>query len=252
MKAYSILSLTSSGFFSDLRAYLVEAQIDVPDFLGDINDVLYLDRYYYYVRSGDKIASKIVRYSFDVLTQTMSANSRKQIAQSFWQIMKEQLLRQWEIYQAEYNPIHPYDVHEETDYTHGNISTVEDDGTVTVKKEGKEKTVLEDDDRTGYVYGFDSDPGETGGVESDRSTHGSEATITYGADDTERKDTRTLDTTKTSRDNSTDDLDTHKYGTLGTTSVGELLQKEFETWRWNFYLMVLFPAADKLLTIPIY
>lgn len=224
----------------------------MPDFLGSENDTLYLDRYYYYVRSGDKIVSKIVRFSYDELTQSMTANARKQIAQSFWHIMKDQLLRQWENYKVQYNPLQPYDVHEETDYTHGNTSTIEDDGNITFKKEGKEATTITDDNRHNYVYGFDSTSGENGGVDDTRSTHGSTATIEYGANSTVRQDTKTLDTLKTSRDNSTDDLDTHKYGTLGTTSVGELMGKEFETWVWNFYLTVLFPAADKMLTIPIY
>lgn len=224
----------------------------MPDFLGSENDTLYLDRYYYYVRSGDKIVSKIVRFSYDELTQSMTANARKQIAQSFWHIMKDQLLRQWENYKVQYNPLQPYDVHEETDYTHGNTSTIEDDGNITFKKEGKEATTVTDDNRHNYVYGFDSTSGENGGVDDTRSTHSSTATIEYGANSTVRQDTKTLDTLKTSRDNSTDDLDTHKYGTLGTTSVGELMGKEFETWVWNFYLTVLFPAADKMLTIPIY
>lgn len=245
IRAYSILSLTTSGFFSDLRAFLVEAGIDVPDFLGTENEALYLDRYYYFVRSGDKTVSKIIRFSYDELTQSMPVNARKQIAQSFWQIMKDQLLRQWDIYTAEYNPLSPYDVHEETDYTHDNTSTVEDDGTVQTGYGGSTTDQMTAHNVAANIYGFDSGVAPVGDTTSTE-----DYTVTHSFN--QRTDTKTLDTTKTSRDNSTDDLDTHKYGTLGTMAIGDLLGKEIEVWKWNFYLNELFPAADKLLTIPIY
>lgn len=252
MQAYQVTSLESTGFFADLFLMLSLAEEDLPDFLDSVDVATLLDRYYYFVRSGDKLLSKIVRSCYDEVHHSLTNDGRKFIAESFWQIFKDQLLRQWENYKVQYNPVQPYDVHEETDYTHGNTSTIEDDGSITFKKEGKEATEITDDNRHNYVYGFDSTSGENGGVDDTRSTHSSTATIEYGADSTVRQDTKTLDTLKTSRDNSTDDLDTHKYGTLGTTSIGELMGKEFETWIWNFYNMVLFPAVDKMLTIPIY
>lgn len=246
MKVYEITTLASKGFFWDLvqAISLQGGTAALPEFLPDVETAELLDRYYYFVHSGDKIPSKILRLNYDE-EQGISETNRVEIAASFWGIMKEQLLRLWEIYTAEYDPLSPYDVHEETDYTHGNISTVEDDGTVETGYGGSTTDQMTAHNVTANIYGFDSGNtpvGDTTGTEDYTVTH------TFN----QRIDTKTLDTTKTSRDNSTDDLDTHKYGTLGTMPIGDLLGREIETWKWNFYLGTLFPAVDKMLTIPIY
>jgi hypothetical protein len=114
-----------------------------------------------------------------------------------------------------------------------------------------------------WVYGFDSTGQPT--------ISGGEGNSRYQADDTYNRtrygynengkgvtqddpfeNRRELDTLRTTRDKSNDELLTHKYGSLGTVAMGEIMEKEFQAWMWNFFINVLFPAVDHMLTIPIY
>lgn len=253
MKMYGITTLTSEGFFHDIYEIIHDPQTpDIAPWMTGEVGAQSLDRYYYFVHSGDKFASRMIESQYDEETG-ISAENRLLIAKMFLDVHGVMLNRQWANYVKQYDPLQPYDVTEETDYTHGNISTVEDDGTVTTERKGKEESLVASRSDTDSVYGFNSG---TTPVPSEKTDFGQVTnTTTYGGDGTEsqkREDVRTLDTVKTSRDNSTDDLTTHKYGTLGTTSMAEIMSSEIKTWMWNFYLKCLFPAVDSMLTIPIY
>lgn len=253
MKAYGITNLMSEGFFADVWSIVSDPQEPyIAPWLTDVYTSHSLDRYYYFVHSGDKLTSKLISSQFDE-ESGISVTQRIIIARAFLDVHGQMLNREWANYVKQYDPLLPYDVTEETDYSHGNTSTIEDDGTVTVTKSGKEtnKTLTHTD--VDSVYGFDSQ--ENTPVESDQTKYAElETSTTYGGNtqaDT-RQDTRSLDTVRTTRDNSTDDLTTHKYGTLGTSSMAEIMSQEIKTWMWNFYLKCLFPAADSMLSIPIY
>lgn len=251
MKAYGITNLMSEGFFSDVWSIVSDPQeAYIAPWMTDVYTSHSLDRYYYFVHSGDKLTSKLVSSQFDE-ESGISVNQRLIIARAFLDIHGQMLNREWANYVKQYDPLQPYDVTEETDYSHGNVSTVEDDGDITVTRSGKENNMTNTRTDKDSVFGFDSQDDE--GVPSDQTSFGQiSTTTTYGADGTIRQDKRELNTTKTSRDTSTDDLTTHKYGTLGTTSMAEIMSQEIKTWMWNFYLKCLFPAADSMLTIPIY
>lgn len=252
MKMYGITTLTSNGFFYDLWTVINEqGSTYLAPWLYNERCAHSLDRYYYFVNSGDKLASNMIISQY-VEGSGIYEDNRLQIARMFLDIHGQMLNRQWANYVKSYDPLQPYDVTEETDYTHGNVSTVEDDGSVTTERKGKEENVIGSRTDIDHVYGFDSNSP----VSSDDTEFGEITnTTTYGgnySDAQKRQDVRTLDTTRTSRDNSTDDLTTHKYGTLGTTSMAEIMSAEIKAWMWNFYLKCLFPAADSTLTIPIY
>lgn len=247
MTVYGMTNLYSEGFWTDVWNIVSDAQSPYIAAWIPREDIAHsLDRYYYFVHSGDKTATQLLRRNY--VDGSISEAHREIIAKMFLDTYGQQLNRLWADYVKEYDPLQPYDVTEETDYGHENVSTVEDDGTIKVKREGKEKTVYQHGDKTDSAWGFDSDSAvNTDKTEIDQDT----STITYG-DGSERLDTRTLDTVKTTRDNSSDDLTTHKYGTLGTQPVADILNKEIEVWMWNFYLKCLFPFADKMLTIPLW
>lgn len=250
MTVYGMTNLYSNGVFDDLWNIVSDEQsVYITPWLPREDIAASLDRYYYFVHSGDKTASMLLRRNF--VDGHISDVHREIIAKMFLDTYGQQLNRLWGDYVKEYDPLQPYDVTEETDYGHENVSTVEDDGTIKVKREGKEQTTFSEGDTTNSAWGFDS-PNNTPAPTDKRSTLDDTTTVQYGADDTERIDTRTLDTVKTTRDNSSDDLTTHKYGTLGTQPVAEILNKEIEVWMWNFYLKCLFPFLDKMLTIPLW
>lgn len=248
MTVYGMTNLYSLGFWSDVWSIVSDAQSPYIAAWIPREDIAHsLDRYYYFVHSGDKTATQLLRRNF--VDGSISETHREIIAKMFLDTYGQQLNRLWADYVKEYDPLQPYDVIEETDYGHENTSTVADTGTVTLKREGNEKTEYTHGDRTDSAWGFDSgvNPVSTDktAVESDS------ATVKYGEGAT-RLDTRTLGTTKTTSDESSDDLTTHKYGTLGTQPVADILNKEIEVWMWNFYLKCLFPFADKMLTIPLW
>lgn len=247
MTVYGVTNLYSNGVFDDLWNIVSDEQsVYIAPWLPREDIAASLDRYYYFVHSGDKTASMLLRRNF--VDGHISDAHREIIAKMFLDTYGQQLNRLWGDYVKTYDPLQPYDVTEETDYGHENVSTVEDDGTIKLKREGKEKTDYTHGDKTESAWGFDS----ANAVDTDKTVINQDSsTITYG-EGAERLDTRTLDTVKTTRDNSSDDLTTHKYGTLGTQPVAEILNKEIEVWMWNFYLKCLFPFLDKMLTVPLW
>lgn len=262
IQSYGMTTLTSEGFFHDLWAYAQEPATPVIPFLALEAYATRLDTYYFWSHSGDKRISKIVRIGLDD-DGVLTAAARSKIAETFWQVYSNQLLRQWGNYIAEYEPERPYDIHEETEYEHGNQTTVEDDGTVTDTKSGTVTNISGEQTGGDWLYGFDSDgqPTTTGGEGNSRfQTDDAYNRTRYGynengkgvTQDDPLENRRELDTLRTTRDKSNDELLTHKYGSLGTVAMGEIMTKEFEAWMWNFFINVLFPAVDHMLTIPIY
>lgn len=250
MTVYGVTNLYSNGVFDDLwNIVSSEQSVYIAPWLPREDVAASLDRYYYFVHSGDKTASMLLRRNF--VDGHISDAHREIIAKMFLDTYGQQLNRLWSDYVKEYDPLQPYDVTEETDYGHQNTSTVADTGTVTLQREGVEKTTFKEGDTTNSAWGFDS-PTNTPAPTDKRSTLDDTTTVEFGADNKDRIDTRTLGTTKTTNDNSSDDLTTHKYGTLGTQPVADILNKEIEVWMWNFYLKCLFPFLDKMLTIPLW
>lgn len=250
MTVYGMTNLYSEGFWSDVWSIVSDAQSPYIAAWIPREDIAHsLDRYYYFVHSGDKTATQLLRRNY--VDGSISEAHREIIAKMFLDTYGQQLNRLWADYVKEYDPLQPYDVTEETDYGHEADGSVADGGDITVKRSGTEKTTVGSRTDNDKVYGFDSVANYP--VGSNDTTYGEVAVTTkYGFGGDDREDKRTLNTTKTTHDESSDDLTTHKYGTLGTQPVADILNKEIEVWMWNFYLKCLFPFADKMLTIPLW
>ena len=259
LTVYGVTNLYSNGIFDDLWNIVSDEQsVYIAPWLPREDIAASLDRYYYFVHSGDKTASMLLRRNF--VDGHISDAHREIIAKMFLDTYGHQLNRLWGDYVKEYDPLQPYDVTEETDYGHEAEGSVTDSGGKTLTKSGSETNIKTDGIDTKHIYGFDSGerPSDTPVGDSDIEYGKTDVITRYGvrpngADYTAdpRKDSEIHNSSKLTHDESTDDLTTHKYGTLGTQPVAEILNKEIEVWMWNFYLKCLFPFLDKMLTVPI-
>lgn len=242
MEAYEITSAADTGVVKDIFDCLADNEIEWP-FLTEDN-MLSLDFYYNYSWSGDKTIGPAIEKMHDRF-----ANWRDLIARMFVDAYGLQLLRQWASFSAEYSPEHPYDVHEETNYEHTGSGSATDSGDDSKIRSGKVNTK---GGNNIYEYGttyddtanpqlvsktiFDSEQGDLG-----TTTQYNNVTdkISYG----KKRETE---------DGAEDSLDTHKYGSLGTMAVSQILRDEIDLWKWNFYTTVFFPLIDRLVALPIY
>lgn len=242
MEAYEITSAADTGVVKDIFDCLADNEIEWP-FLTEDN-MLSLDFYYNYSWSGDKTIGPAIEKMHDRF-----ANWRDLIARMFVDAYGLQLLRQWASFSAEYSPEHPYDVHEETDYEHTGSGSTTDSGADSKIRSGSVNTkggnniyeygTTYDNTRDAQLVSktiFDSEQGDLG-----TTTQYNNVTdqISYGKQ-------------RATEDGAEDSLDTHKYGSLGTMAVSQILRDEIDLWKWNFYTTVFFPLIDRLVALPIY
>ena len=57
---------------------------------------------------------------------------------------------------------------------------------------------------------------------------------------------------RTTSDSANDELMTTKKGNLGVVLPSQIMGSEIELWKQSFYLNIMFPLFDKILTLPIY
>lgn len=275
MTAYA-KTLSNDGIIAQLWDYLNESHAleDAP-YLGDRNTAQVIDNYYYYAWSGDKLIAPMVRKLYDYENDLLPAERMRDIAEMFWAVNKDNLLRMWGLFMAEYDPVNNYHIKEHTDYLHGASSGWTDKGTDTLTKGGSESqsrggghtvTTTGSSVNKNSVWGFDSSTATPDGMTE--TTVGKTAagtsdpwTETYSYDDdgetntlsfTNRTDTKTYGHGRDASENADDDLDVLKDGNLGVMPTAQILQAEVDFWAWNFYKNVLFKALDETLTIPIY
>lgn len=225
---------SGDGFCVDLFQYAQAEEIEIP-FLTTNTDATQLDFYYYLTWSGDKIISPALEKIMAQFDDWTDPEARTVIVSTFWKIHGEQLLRQWENFTREYDPIDDYDITEETDYSHSGSGSANDSGSDTRKKLGQVST-------TDSAWAYDSNTEKN----TDKST------TTYGVNTTPMTDETEYGKSRTTSESATDDLTIHKYGNLGINPISDFLKKDIELWKMNFYKNVFFPALDSFLTIPIY
>ena len=235
---------TNSGIIRDLY-YLFNVVSNPPviPFLPTADIAAAIDNYYYFSWSGDKIISPYM----EKFLKTEGDN--RTIALHFWTIHGEQILRQWENFTREYDPIEDYHVTEVTSYTHeGSGASVENGGgsdawSGSIDNEGKTKT-------TDSVSTYDGTAKEvsTSVTEYDGQNGTAKNKTTYNG----LTDTKTHNNRRDSEESATDDLHIEKSGNLGITPRSQFLKDDIELWKMNFYKKIFFPALDSFLTIPIY
>lgn len=253
MEAYA-KTISNDGVVSQLFDYLNETEgMEVPDWLHDAVTARYIDNFYYFTWSGDKIASPLIHKLWDYENDLLPVEMMEEIVKMFWAVNKDNLNRLWNESQKEYDPVDNYHVHEETGYAHSGGNWYTDRGDDTKVRYGKVESYGETK-QANKVYGFDStSPVNDSETTTTVSSTANPMTTNYGPSEIDGL----FDKTKYGRgrdatDVANDTLETDKSGNLGIQPIADLLQKEFELWQWNFYKNVLFKALDSMLTIPIY
>lgn len=234
MERWGITATSRYGIISYLYdEYEPGADPPTIPFIPDENVANRLDAYYYFGWSGDKYSSPFVEKFRNL--QQLGEDWKLQVAKTFWEVHGDELLRQWALFQKEYDPLASYDVHEETGYEH--------EGGGSLTKSGNDTKV-----RTGSVTNKDY----SWAYDSDTKKQEGEGTTDYGSGQAGLTDTVTYDSGNTTTDTASDTLDVHKYGNLGTTSLTKLLQDDINLWAWDFYTKFFFPAIDSMIALPIY
>lgn len=222
---------TGHGFFYYLNQYAVSAELEIP-FLDHTDS---LDLEYHGNFSGTKITSTLIDNWYD--EETFSTTQAVKLAETFWKLEGERLLRMYESYTAEYNPIHNYDM------TYS--GTDEHSGDDSLTKAGSERS---------ENYGTVTSEHGIQGFDSSNYQDADKTTTTYGDTSVNPLVTNTsyVGRTDTTEYNSEITRSYTKSGNIGVKTQQEMLREEFQLWEWNFYYRCLFPAVDKLITIPLY
>ena len=223
-------TLDSGGFFYYLNYYATEHEIEIP-FLSNIQA---MDLVYHGNFSGNKIVSSLIDNWY---TEDFFPAQAVKLAEMFWKIEGERLLRLWSTYNKQYDPLWNYNMSGLTTEGHTGSDTLEKLGTQadttsgkvqnTKKIEGLDSSTFQDSERTETEYGTSN----TDRLKVERSFNNRQDQTTY---------------------NSTLTTAWSKQGNIGVKTNQEMLREEIEVWTWNFYYKVLFPAVDKILTIPVY
>lgn len=233
MEMWGIESLTDYGIvkllYDIINASISPAPGEGLPILPTESVAKSVDNYYYFGWSGDKWSSPLVEKINTVDELHMPGN----IAQMFWDVHGDELVRQWKLFQNEYDPLASYDIHEETGYKHEGGGSLTKTGKDTRTKKGKITT-------TDSAWGINS----SSNVNSDRSE------VDYGTSGV--SDELGYASGNTTTDTANDNLTVHKYGNLGTTSFTKLLKDDIEMWQWDFYTRFFFPAIDSMIALPIY
>ena len=235
MERWEITAINSSGIISelyDIYNSTNDEELTIP-FIPNEFFAVRLNNYYYFGWSGDKYSSPMVE-KYQKMTE-LPVSWQVEVAKAFWEVHGDELLRQWELFQKEYDPLASYDVHEVTEYEHEGGNTVRDTGSDTRKKTGKVTT-------TDSAWGLNSDTD----VDADKSV------TEYGEGQTPMQDELQYGKLRTNTESASDDLSIHKYGNLGNISLTKLLKEDVEMWSWDFYTRFLFPAIDSFIALPIY
>lgn len=236
MEMWGIESLTSYGIVK-LLYDIINAEVHVEPgeklpILPTENVAKSIDNYYYFGWSGDKWSSPLV----EKIHKTDELHMQGNVARMFWDAHGDELLKEWNLFTKEYDPLRVYDVHEETDYTHNGSGSAGDSGSDDRVTTGKVSTT---DDLTG--------------VNSSAFVHADKSVTNYSEESNNPlKVQTTYGKRRTTSESATDDLDIHKYGLLGTTPLTKLVKDDIELWMWDFYTRILFPAIDSMIALPIY
>lgn len=257
---------SGKGFFHFLYYYFAHASPVIScEFLPDAGTAELLDMKYHAGFSGNKITSPFVDSFLDDFDGMQDAYFTR-FAEIFWKINSENLNRQWEIQKSEYNPLNNYDMTETGHNTHtgmnmyngANHSETGNTGTDTTRQNTDMTTETGANDSsitTHTINGFNSSAGVP--ADSTQTTDKTQTTGTANNNYTEVEHGLTTTTDGNSNSVATDtDTDNHELtrsGNIGVTTSTQMLTQHAEMWdKWNFYETVLFPAVDRLLTIPMY
>ena len=201
-----------------------------------------LDLEYFGNRSGGKYCSPIVKLLIDD-EGLLSSQARQSIANLIVAKYLVNWQKLWATMTAEYNPIHNYDMTEESDTSTAddrNISRADTSGSFgTMTDEfGKGQTITHGrgETDTTYRYGMNNTEPLTKPAESLTVQESG----TTGVADT-GSNTSTSQSTDTSRSSvmegksGTEHHELRRSGNIGVTTSQQMLQSERDLWTWNYF-----------------
>lgn len=248
------------------RVTLIEAYQKTPTNIGVMSDynrwsdnvpylptnqVASIDNMYYLMHSGDKYVSPYVKrvMSFDFPSET---GWRTLIGKDLYILYHDQLTKEWELFADEYDPLNSYYVEEHVNYDHSGGGESTDSGVDSKKQTGQilQGGSVEVDN---YASTYQSDNKQTGKTTTNYAPNGANAYKQYGKDSNNPLQTDLIYGKKrTNTDSANDELLTTKKGNLGIILPSQIMGSEIELWKQSFYLNIMFPLFDKILTLPIY
>lgn len=254
----SAFSVGDIAIFTSLQSYE-----DIPWYSLEISDTL--NRYYYGLRSGDKIISPLVEKL--VVGATITLTEMNMLAKIAHDMFSKRWAMLWRVRESEYNPINNYDMVENetinTGKEYGTTHTRTDN--LTHAKTGYEtitpnlteqQTPNMNTQNDRGVYGFNSGSDAVDADTETQTVTGTNSTTTTGTNRTDYNTTDTNTGTETTTHAGTDTDETvrelTRSGNIGVTTTQQMLQSEIELWQWDFFNDVVFPDIDRLLTIQVY
>lgn len=254
--------LTGGGVFSDLNNLEVPWKDETKP-----NLPLILDMTYHGAHSGDKNISPLV---YKIMNTEGVTTPKDKLASVIYNMFGDKWAREWEIMQAEYNPIENYNMVEtETpaEVTHtitpaettqtitpaGTTNTTRPAETTTTDKPAKVTT--ENGISAFNSSGYSDDTKTT--VTGDNNDKGSSTlTVNVAGSDTFRVDsagTNTVDVDAAGTDILTvqNDRELTRSGNIGTTTTQMMIESELKLREWLYFEHV-FKDIDNILTLSIY
>lgn len=206
-----------------------------------------MDDAYFTMYSGLKNPSEFVTlHTIDGVANSLT------IARIILGIYQKAWSKLWEAYQTEYSPIENHNMKETVTHSQTDDRTIAKDiVTDTTDTSTGSTTYGETVDTTGnsksYQYGFNSSTGAPTTEVDETGTEEHGGTDTNSSTDT-GKVTTNDDTTDNLESNST--TERTRTGLIGPSTPQELIQQEFNLWKWNFFLHV-FDDVDKFLCLSV-
>lgn len=232
---------TGAGIFNALQ------DLDVPWKDDDMADVLDLE--YHGNIAGDRLISPIIAKT--MTGEILTSEEISRLANVIYKINATNWNKEWATLSAEYNPIENYSMTEmmtddETVVEYGKTSTRTDNLSHTKTGTEQDAPDLENVSESD-VHGFNS----TDGVPTEKQTTTSTGTQTTTYNTTDA-DTGTVTDRETGSDTHTRNYSLTRSGNIGVTTSQQMLQSERDLWVWNYFINVVFPAINRVLTLSIY
>lgn len=234
------IGVNPTGFFTYLDSWALSQGIQIPFFEINPVNTKEMDNYYHGVLSGFKRASSFLKKMSN--SEPVTSEIAFMIASTWWNINKDNVIKEYNILSIEYNPIENYKMDESGEDKHTGTVTDAHTGTIANAHTGTVGDSGSHSDNTS-VYAYDSNTASpstaSSGSESNTRTHNDTETITRN-----NTDTTTHNETKTH--------EFSRHGNIGVTTSQRMLGSERNLWLWNFYKKFLFPTVDEMLTVPYY
>lgn len=232
------------------RADNISASLDM-EYIGNISGNKYIS----------PLLSKIM--SSDILT----TDELSSIAKLIYDLNILNWRKEWATLNLEYDPIENYNsveimkdditkIDKGTTHTRTDNTSHAKTGTDTNTPDITElRTPNLTNSGTDSVSGFNSDNLVVSAGNTAQQT-GTESVRTSGNTrfdyNTTERDTGTVTDTDEGSDTHTRNYELTRKGNIGVTTSQQMIEAERELYMWNYFYSVVFPAIDRVMTIPIY